>query len=54
MVYLLNHHPDGNCMLKVKNRNTGTRCEMCSRLTIHTTRKTPLVKPSQTTKMSFM
>ena len=26
----------GNCMLKVNNRNTRTRCEICSKLTIKT------------------
>ena len=28
--------PTGNNMLKVKNRNTRTRCEICSKLTIKT------------------
>ena len=28
--------PAGNYMLKVKNRNTRTRCEICSKLTIKT------------------
>ena len=32
--------PVGNYMFKVSNRNTRTRCEMCSKLTI----KTPEVK----------
>ena len=27
-------YPDGNYMLKVNNRNTRTRCEICSKLTI--------------------
>ena len=26
--------PAGNCMFKVNNRNTRTRCEICSKLTI--------------------
>ena len=29
--------PAGNCMFKVNNRNTRTRCEICSKLT----KKTP-------------
>ena len=29
-------HPAGNCMFKVNNRNTRTRCEICSKLTIKT------------------
>ena len=28
--------PTGNCMFKVNNRNTRTRCEICSKLTIKT------------------
>ena len=28
--------PPGNYMFKVKNRNTGTRCEICSELTLKT------------------
>ena len=28
--------PTGNYMFKVNNRNTGTRCEICSELTIKT------------------
>ena len=28
--------PAGNCMFKVNNRNTRTRCEICSKLTIKT------------------
>ena len=28
-------HPAGNYMFKVNNRNTRTRCEICSKLTIH-------------------
>ena len=27
-------NPAGNCMFKVNNRNTRTRCEICSKLTI--------------------
>ena len=27
-------YPDGNYMFKVNNRNTRTRCEICSKLTI--------------------
>ena len=30
------HHPVGIYMFKVDNRNTRTRCEMCSKLTIKT------------------
>ena len=29
-------HPDGNYMFKVNNRNTKTRCEICSKLAIKT------------------
>ena len=29
-------YPAGNCMFKVNNRNTRTRCEICSKLTIKT------------------
>ena len=29
-------NPAGNCMFKVNNRNTRTRCEICSKLTIKT------------------
>ena len=29
-------NPAGNCMFKVKNRNTRARCEICSKLTIKT------------------
>ena len=28
--------PAGNCMFKVNNGNTRTRCEICSKLTIKT------------------
>ena len=28
--------PSGICLLKVNNRNTRTRCEICSKLTINT------------------
>ena len=28
------HRPDGNYMFKVKNSNTRTRCEICSKLTM--------------------
>ena len=31
-----NPNPTGNCMFKVNNRNTRTRCETCSKLTIKT------------------
>ena len=30
------HFPAGNYMFKVNNRNTRTRCEICSKLTIKT------------------
>ena len=30
------HIPAGNYMFKVNNRNTRTRCEICSKLTIKT------------------
>ena len=30
------HHPAGIYLLKVNNRNTRTRCEICSKLTIKT------------------
>ena len=29
-------YPAGNCMFKVNSRNTRTRCEICSKLTIKT------------------
>ena len=32
-------NPVGNYMLKVNNRNTRTRCEICSGLTIETPEK---------------
>ena len=31
----------GNCMFKVNNRNTRTRCEICSKLTIKTPERSP-------------
>ena len=34
MQILSNYNPVGNYMFKVNNRNTGTRCEICSKLTI--------------------
>ena len=35
--YMYDHvNPAGNCMFKVNNRNTRTRCEICSKLTIKT------------------
>ena len=30
------YYPDGNYMFKVNNRNTRTRCDICSKLTIKT------------------
>ena len=33
-VSALENNPAGNCILKVNNRNTRTRCEICSKLTI--------------------
>ena len=33
---ILKAFPAGNCMFKVNNRNTRTRCEICSKLTIKT------------------
>ena len=33
---LLKHLPAGNYMFKVNNKNTRTRCEICSKLTIKT------------------
>ena len=32
----LEYSPAGNYMFKVNNRNTGTRCEICPKLTIKT------------------
>ena len=32
----IRHFPVGIYLLKVNNRNTGTRCEICSKLTIKT------------------
>ena len=34
--YIVHDYPAGNYMLKVNNRNTRTRCEICSKLTIKT------------------
>ena len=34
--YLLPNYPAGNYMFKVNNRNTRTRCKICSKLTIKT------------------
>ena len=34
--------PGGNYMFKVNNRNTRTRCEICSKLTVKDNRTTPL------------
>ena len=39
----LTHNPAGNCMLKVDNRNTRTRCEICSELTIKTPERRQLL-----------
>ena len=36
----INGYPAGNCMFKVNNRNTRTRCEICSMLTIKTPERT--------------
>ena len=33
---LLYNFPAGDCMFKINNRNTRTRCETCSNLTIKT------------------
>ena len=33
---VLSSIPDGNYMFKANNRNTRTRCEICSKLTIKT------------------
>ena len=33
---IVNGFPADNCMFKVNNRNTRTRCEICSKLTIKT------------------
>ena len=42
--------PDGNYMFKVNNRNTRTRCEICSELT----RKTPERRHSVLVKLGEM
>ena len=34
--FCLRSYPAGNYMFKVNNRNTRTRCEICSKLTIKT------------------
>ena len=34
--FKLSFNPNGNCMFKVNNKNTRTRCEICSMLTITT------------------
>ena len=36
------HVPASNYMLKVNSRNTRTRCEICSKLTLKDTRTTPI------------
>ena len=36
LVILFKHYPAGNYMFKVNNRNTRTRCEICSKLTTET------------------
>ena len=35
-VYNLGHNPDDNYIFKFNNRNTRTRCEICSKLIIET------------------
>ena len=35
-LYELKHNPAGIYLLKVNNRNTRARCEICSKLTINT------------------
>ena len=35
-IFVSRSFPAGNCMFKVNNRNTRTRCEICSKLTIKT------------------
>ena len=35
-IFLQNSNPTGNYMFKVNNRNTKTKCEICSKLTIKT------------------
>ena len=32
LIKILNLNPVGNCMFRVNNKNTKTRCEMCSKL----------------------
>ena len=40
MLYIFNGiTPVGNYMFKVNNRNTRTKCEICSKLTIDTTER---------------
>ena len=34
--FCINCYPAGNCMFKVNDRNTRTRCDICSKLTIKT------------------
>ena len=34
--FTINNNPAGICLLKVNNRSTRTRCEICSKLTIKT------------------
>ena len=41
-------YPAGICLLKVSNRNTRTRCEICSKLTI----KTPKRRQSRNSSVS--
>ena len=31
---MISHHPAGNYMFKVNNKNTRARCEICSKLSI--------------------
>ena len=33
---IITYYPAGNYMFKVNNRNTRTKCEICSKLTIKT------------------
>ena len=35
-------NPTGNYMLKVNNRNSTARCEICSKLTINDNKTTPM------------
>ena len=44
------HNPDGNYIIKVNNRNTGTRCEICLKLTVKTPERRQTVRHKSCTE----